>query len=70
MIPSHEMSGVVVACGSGVTDLADGDQVFGLIRFDRLGAAAEFVTVPAADLAHRPAADPACCLRRRFRLPA
>ena len=29
MIPSHEMSGVVAACGEGVTGLADGDQVFG-----------------------------------------
>ena len=58
MIPSHEVSGVVVACGSGVTELADGDQVFGLIRFDRLGAAAEYVTVPAADLAHRPGLIP------------
>src|SRR5664279_2214879 len=54
MIPSHEMSGVVAACGEGVTDLADGDQVFGLIRFDRLGAAAEYVTAPADDLARRP----------------
>ena len=54
MIPSHEMSGVVTASGSDVTDLAPGDEVFGLIRFDRLGAAAEYVTVPAADLAHRP----------------
>jgi NADPH:quinone reductase-like Zn-dependent oxidoreductase len=54
MIPSHEMSGVVVQCGRGVTDFFDGDQVFGLIRFDRYGAAAEFVTVPAGDLARRP----------------
>ncbi len=54
MIPSHEMSGVVAECGPGVTDLAVGDQVFGLVRFDRLGAAAEYVTLPAGDLAHRP----------------
>ena len=54
MIPSHEMAGVVAACGPGVTNLADGDPVFGLIRFDRLGAAAEYVTVPADDLARRP----------------
>ena len=54
MIPSHEMSGVVAACGPGVTNPAEGDQVFGLIRFDRLGAAAEYVTVPADDLARRP----------------
>jgi len=37
-----------------VTDLAPDDQVFGLIRFDRLGAAAEYVSMPAADLARRP----------------
>jgi NADPH:quinone reductase-like Zn-dependent oxidoreductase len=55
MIPSHDLSGVVASCGPGVTDLAVGDQVFGLVRFDRLGAAAEFVTVPARDLARRPA---------------
>jgi NADPH:quinone reductase-like Zn-dependent oxidoreductase len=54
MIPSHEMSGVVVTCGPGVTGLAVGDQVFGLVRFDRLGAAAEYVTLPAGDLARRP----------------
>ena len=50
-IPSHEVSGVVSEIGSGVTDLKTGDEVYGLIRFDRDGAAAEFVTVPAADLA-------------------
>ncbi len=54
MIPSHEMSGVIVACGEGVAEWANGDEVFGLIRFDRLGAAAEYVTVPAADVARRP----------------
>ena len=54
MIPSHEVSGVVAACGPGVSDLSDGEQVFGLIRFDRLGAAAEYVAVPAGDLANRP----------------
>ena len=40
--------------GQGVTDLAPGDEVFGLIRFDRDGAAPEYVAVPAADLAARP----------------
>jgi len=54
MIPSHEMSGVVAMCGPGVTGPEIGDQVFGLVRFDRLGAAAEFVTLPAGDLARRP----------------
>jgi NADPH:quinone reductase-like Zn-dependent oxidoreductase len=54
IIPSHEVSGVVSAVGEGVTDLAVGDEVYGLIRFDRDGAAAEYVCVPAADLAQRP----------------
>lgn len=58
MIPSHEMSGVIAACGAGVEDFAAGDEVFGLIRFDRLGAAAEYVCVPAADLARRPCRVP------------
>jgi NADPH:quinone reductase-like Zn-dependent oxidoreductase len=54
VIPSHEVSGVVAATGAGVADFAVGDQVYGLIRFDRDGAAAEYVTVPAADLSGRP----------------
>ncbi|MEV4826529.1 NADP-dependent oxidoreductase [Micromonospora sp. NPDC049274] len=54
MIPSHEVSGVVAATGEAVTDLAVGDEVYGLIDFNRNGAAAEFVTVDASALAHRP----------------
>ncbi len=54
VIPSHEVSGVVEQIGSGVTDFEPGDEVYGLIAFDRDGAAAEFVAVPAADLAARP----------------
>ena len=53
-IPSHEVSGVIADIGSGVTDFRPGDEVYGLIRFDRDGAAAQYVTVPAADLAARP----------------
>ncbi|CAN5544319.1 NADP-dependent oxidoreductase [soil metagenome] len=55
IIPSHEVSGVVAAVGTGVTELSVGDQVYGVIQFDRDGAAAEYVAVPAADLAFRPA---------------
>ena len=55
IIPSHEVSGVVVAVPPGTTGFAVGDEVFGLIRFDRDGAAAEYVSVPVDDLAHRPA---------------
>ena len=54
VILSHEVSGVVHSIGSDVTDLAPGDQVCGLIGFERDGAAAEFVTVPAVDLALKP----------------
>jgi NADPH:quinone reductase-like Zn-dependent oxidoreductase len=55
VIPSHEVSGVVSDIDSGVEDFAPGDEVYGLIRFDRDGAAADFVAVPAADLATKPA---------------
>jgi NADPH:quinone reductase-like Zn-dependent oxidoreductase len=54
VIPSHEVCGVIADTGPGVTGWAVGDQVYGLIRFDRDGAAADYVTVPAADLASRP----------------
>ena len=54
VIPSHEVSGVVSEIGSGVTDFQPGDEVYGLIEFDRDGAAADFVAVPAADLAAKP----------------
>ncbi len=54
VIPSHEVSGVISEVASGVTDFKPGDEVYGLIRFDRDGAAAEFVTVPAVDLADKP----------------
>ena len=55
MIPSHEVSGVVSAVGPEVTALAPGDEVYGLVDFDRNGAAAEFVTLPAPALAAKPA---------------
>jgi NADPH:quinone reductase-like Zn-dependent oxidoreductase len=54
VIPSHEVSGVISEIGSGVTDFTAGDEVYGLIDFDRDGAAAEYVAVPAADLATKP----------------
>ena len=56
VIPSHEVSGVVTEIGSGVDDLNLGDNVYGLIPFDRDGGAADYVTVPAADLAAKPSA--------------
>ncbi|WP_371665334.1 NADP-dependent oxidoreductase [Streptomyces sp. NBC_01241] len=54
-VPSHEVSGVVAALGSGVTDFGTGDEVYGLIPFTRDGAAAEYVAVPADILATKPA---------------
>ncbi|MFE7773830.1 NADP-dependent oxidoreductase [Streptomyces sp. NPDC057445] len=53
-VPSHELSGVVAQVGTGVTDLATGDEVYGLIPFTRDGAAAEYVSVPANLLASKP----------------
>jgi hypothetical protein len=47
VIPSHELSGVIAGLGHGVTNLAAGDAVIGLIDFDR-GLAAR----------GRPAGDP------------
>ena len=45
VIPSHEVSGVVSETASGVTDYKPGDEVYGLISFDRDGAAADFVGI-------------------------
>jgi len=53
-IPGHDVSGVVEAIGPGVSDLAPGDAVYGLIEFPRDGSAAEYVAVRAADLAPKP----------------
>ena len=54
VIPSHEFSGVAAEVGDGVTGLSAGDEVYGLVPFDRDGAAAEYVSVPATSVATRP----------------
>ena len=54
VIPSHEFSGVVAQVGDGVTAFTAGDEVYGLVPFDRDGAAAEYVSVPATSVAARP----------------
>ena len=54
-IPCHDVSGVVAATGPGSAGWRPGDEVYGLVGFDRPGAAAEYVTAPAADLALKPA---------------
>jgi NADPH:quinone reductase-like Zn-dependent oxidoreductase len=48
------MSGLVAGLGAGVTGLAAGDEVIGLVDFDRDGAAAEYVVMPAAGLGAKP----------------
>ncbi len=45
IIPSHEFSGVVAQSGA---------EVYGLVPFDRNGAAAEYVSVPASQIAPKP----------------
>lgn len=58
LIPGTDVSGVVAAVADGVTGLAVGDEVFGLLRFpDPEGgrAYAEYVAAPASDLARKPA---------------
>jgi NADPH:quinone reductase-like Zn-dependent oxidoreductase len=54
IVPSHEFSGVVAEVGDGVTDVSVGDEVYGLVPFDRDGAAAEYVCVPASLVAAKP----------------
>lgn len=55
-IPCHDLSGVVADPGPAATGWREGDEVYGLVGFDRPGAAAGYVTVPGADLARKPAA--------------
>src|SRR6478672_2351902 len=44
IIPSHEVCGTVAELGDRVVDLTIGQDVYGLIEFDRNGAAAQYVT--------------------------
>jgi NADPH:quinone reductase-like Zn-dependent oxidoreductase len=53
-IPSYELSGVVAQVGDGVNEVAVGDAVYGLLSFDRDGAAAEYVATAADLLAPKP----------------
>jgi NADPH:quinone reductase-like Zn-dependent oxidoreductase len=55
VIPAHDVSGVAADLGEGVSDIHVGDEVYGLIDFNRPGAAAEYVAVPATHLAAKPA---------------
>jgi NADPH:quinone reductase-like Zn-dependent oxidoreductase len=55
-IPSYELSGVVVALGSGVDGVAVGDEVYGMTAFDRDGVAADYAAIPAELIAPKPGA--------------
>jgi NADPH:quinone reductase-like Zn-dependent oxidoreductase len=54
VIPSHEWSGVVEEADPS-SGLRPGDAVFGMVPFDRDGAAAEYVNVPHDSVATKPA---------------
>ena len=54
-IPSHELSGAVVAVGQGVSATYVGTAMYGMVPFDRDGAAAECVATPLECLAPKPA---------------
>jgi NADPH:quinone reductase-like Zn-dependent oxidoreductase len=52
--PCYEFSGVVAAVAPDVDDLASGEPVYALSGFDRDGAAADYIVVPARFLAPKP----------------
>jgi NADPH:quinone reductase-like Zn-dependent oxidoreductase len=55
VILGWDVSGVVDALGSGVSELAVGDEVYGMIRFPEEGKAyAEYATTPASHVARKP----------------
>jgi NADPH:quinone reductase-like Zn-dependent oxidoreductase len=53
-IPAFEVAGTVEKLAPDVSDLSPGDEVYGLLNFWRDGAAAEYVTVRASDMAPKP----------------
>src|SRR5579884_2224382 len=53
-IPGHEFSGVVHALGPGALGVSVGEDVYGLCEFGRGGCDAEYVVVPAANVAPKP----------------
>ena len=54
LIPGHEFSGEISAVGPGVTDLAEGEAVFGMNDWFRDGAQAEYCAARAAEVAPKP----------------
>ena len=54
LIPGWDLSGVVEATGSGVTDWKQGDAVYARPDLRRNGAYAEYIAVRASELGHKP----------------
>jgi NADPH:quinone reductase-like Zn-dependent oxidoreductase len=54
-IPGWDVSGVVEETGKRVTDLQIGDEVYGRPDTSRNGSYAEYITVKASELGHKPA---------------
>jgi len=50
-----DVSGIVAAVGEGVTDFAPGDAVFARADPAKNGAYAEYIALPASEVAHKPA---------------
>lgn len=53
-VMGNDLAGVVVDVGSGVSGVAEGEEVYARPSFDRLGAFAEYVSLPASDVAPKP----------------
>ena len=54
IVPGFEVSGTVSKVAPDVSDLAPGDEIYGLLDFWRDGSAAEYVAVKASDMAPKP----------------
>jgi NADPH:quinone reductase-like Zn-dependent oxidoreductase len=53
-VPGHELSGVIVELGAGVTGFSIGQRVFGLADWARNGSLAEYTVVETRNLAPLP----------------
>lgn len=54
LTPGHEISGTVAGFGDDVSQFSMGEEVYGLVDFDRPGGAADYVTIPANALTAKP----------------
>lgn len=50
-----DLAGTVEAVGDGVKDFKSGDEVFGVMKFPKIGSYAEYACAPEGDLALKPA---------------